>query len=111
MVGDPVTLHTDITEIQENQLIRWKFADSKRHNRAEFTVITEWDKTNNEEHFYNEERFNDHLKLDHNTGSLSITNVTPQLYGHYKLHIISEGQKISKTFNVVAYVSWLSLLK
>ncbi|XP_039538316.1 SLAM family member 5-like [Pimephales promelas] len=104
MVGDPVTLHTDITEIQENQLIRWKFADSKRHNRAEFTIITEWDKTNNEEHFYNEERFKDHLQLDHNTGSLSITNVTPQLYGHYKLHIISEGQKISKTFNVVAYV-------
>uniref|UniRef100_A0A8C2JAN3 Ig-like domain-containing protein n=1 Tax=Cyprinus carpio TaxID=7962 RepID=A0A8C2JAN3_CYPCA len=29
MVGETVTLHTDVTEIQEDELIRWKFADSK----------------------------------------------------------------------------------
>ncbi|CAM4661310.1 unnamed protein product [Leuciscus chuanchicus] len=103
-VGQPVTLHTNITEIKENQRIRWKFADSKECSCAEFTVIAKWDKTHDEEYLYNEERFKDHLKLDHKTGSLTITNITPNLDGHYKLHITSETQKISKTFSVVALV-------
>ncbi|XP_077081398.1 uncharacterized protein LOC143735207 isoform X2 [Siphateles boraxobius] len=111
MIGEPVTLQTDITEIQENQLILWKFADSKEYNRAEFTVIAKLDKTHDEEYLYNEERFKDRLKLDHNSGSLTITNITPQLYGHYKLHISSERQKISKTFNVVTHVQIKRALK
>ncbi|XP_051764534.1 uncharacterized protein LOC127520461 isoform X2 [Ctenopharyngodon idella] len=104
MVGQSLTLHTDVTEIQENELICWKFADSKGCHCAEFVVIAKWDKTNNEEYLYNEERFKDRLKLDHKTGSLTITKVIPKHYGHYKLHITSNGQIISKTFNVVAHV-------
>ncbi|XP_067252780.1 uncharacterized protein [Chanodichthys erythropterus] len=104
MVGQSLTLNTDVTKIQENERIRWKFADSKGCNSTEFVVIAKWDKTNNEEYLYNEERFKDRLKLDHNTGSLTITKVIPKHYGHYKLHITSDGQKISKTFNVVPHV-------
>ncbi|XP_016107281.1 uncharacterized protein [Sinocyclocheilus grahami] len=104
MVGETVTLHTDVTEIQENELICWKFADSKVYELAEFFVIAKWDKTNNEEYLHDDKKFKDSLHLDHNTGSLIITNVTPKHYGHYKLHITSEGRKISKTFNLVAHV-------
>ncbi|XP_050950254.1 uncharacterized protein LOC127153278 isoform X6 [Labeo rohita] len=104
MEGQTVTLHTDVTKIQENELVRWKFADSKLYKLAEFFVIAKWDKTNNEEYLHDEEKFKDRLQLDHNTGSLTITNITPEHYGHYKLHITSEGQKISKTFNLVAHV-------
>uniref|UniRef100_A0A672MA82 Ig-like domain-containing protein n=1 Tax=Sinocyclocheilus grahami TaxID=75366 RepID=A0A672MA82_SINGR len=109
MVGETVTLHTDVTEIQENELICWKFADSKVYELAEFFVIAKWDKTNNEEYLHDDKKFKDSLHLDHNTGSLIITNVTPKHYGHYKLHITSEGRKISKTFNLVAHVSMSSL--
>ncbi|XP_067252779.1 uncharacterized protein [Chanodichthys erythropterus] len=94
-VGNSVTLNTEITEIQEDEVIEWRFANSKGNNRTEFAVIAEWNKTNNEEYLYNEEIFKDCLKLDHNTGSLTITNITPEHYGHYKLHIINEGHNIS----------------
>uniref|UniRef100_A0A8C2JBH7 Ig-like domain-containing protein n=1 Tax=Cyprinus carpio TaxID=7962 RepID=A0A8C2JBH7_CYPCA len=103
MVGETVTLHTDVTEIQEDELIRWKFADSKVCKLAEFFVIAKWDKTNNEEYLHDDNKFKDRLHLDHDTGSLVITNITPKHYGHYKLHITSEGQKISKTFNLIAH--------
>uniref|UniRef100_A0A8C1T3M1 Uncharacterized protein n=1 Tax=Cyprinus carpio TaxID=7962 RepID=A0A8C1T3M1_CYPCA len=84
MRGQSVTLHTDLTEIEENELIWWKFADSSVNKEAEFSVIAKWDKTNNEENLCNEERFRDRLHLDHNTGSLTITNITNELCGHYK---------------------------
>ncbi|XP_052446725.1 SLAM family member 5-like isoform X1 [Carassius gibelio] len=103
MVGERVTLHTDLTEIKEDELIRWKFADSKIYKFAEFFVIAKWDKTNNEEYLHDDHKFKDRLHLDHNTGSLIITNITPKHYGHYKLHITSEGRDISKTFNLVAH--------
>ncbi|XP_067252787.1 CD48 antigen-like isoform X4 [Chanodichthys erythropterus] len=103
--GESLTLYTDVTEIQENERICWKFADSEERHCAEFVVIAKWDKPNNEEYLYNEERFKDCLKLDHKTGSLTISNITPKHYGHYKLQITCDGQNISKTFSVVAYVS------
>lgn len=108
MVGQSFTLPTVVSEIQENERIRWKFACSKGFNSTEFVVIAKWDKTNDKEYLYNEERFKDCLKLDHKTGSLTITKVTPEHYGYYKLQITSDGKKISKTFNVVAHVSILS---
>ncbi|KTF87717.1 hypothetical protein cypCar_00004768 [Cyprinus carpio] len=80
MVGETVTLHDNVTEIQEDELIRWKFAKSRECNQAEFYAIAKWNKTNNEENLYNEERFGDRLHLHHNTGSLTITNITPEHY-------------------------------
>ncbi|XP_042604894.1 uncharacterized protein LOC122141469 [Cyprinus carpio] len=85
MRGQSVTLHTDLTEIEENELIWWKFADSSVNKEAEFSVIAKWDKTNNKENLCNEERFRDRLHLHHNTGSLTITNITDEHYGNKKL--------------------------
>ncbi|KAK7136628.1 hypothetical protein R3I93_016846 [Phoxinus phoxinus] len=104
MEGQPVTLHTADPEIQGMEEMCWKFADSKKHN-AKFAVIATLNKTNNEELPCNRtiQKFKDRLKLDLNTGSLTITNVTPKLCGHYKLHITSGGQMIIHTF-IVAHV-------
>ncbi len=109
-VGESVTLETEITEIHESEQIMWKFANSELLIKAEFVVIAKWDKTNDEEYLNNEERFKDRLHMNHNTGSLTITNITPERYGHYKLQITSERWNISETFNVVAPVSRLSPL-
>ncbi|XP_058617602.1 SLAM family member 9-like [Onychostoma macrolepis] len=46
-----------------------------------------------------DERFRDRLKLDNQTGSLSITNITTQHAGV----IISGAQRLSKTFSVSVY--------
>ncbi|XP_056095301.1 uncharacterized protein LOC130073750 [Rhinichthys klamathensis goyatoka] len=104
MEGQSVTLHTDDAEIQGMDMIWWKFADSKKHN-AKFVVIATLNKTNNDELPFNKKilKFKDSLKLDHNSGSLSITNITAKLCGHYKLHITSEGHMSIHTF-IVAHV-------
>ncbi len=68
--GDSVTLNTNITEIPEEDDILWKFGAEKsliaQINRADGIINT-----------CNDRRFRDRLKLDDQTGSLSIT--TPQL--------------------------------
>ncbi|XP_039538308.1 SLAM family member 5-like isoform X4 [Pimephales promelas] len=101
MEGQSVTLHTDDAEIQGMDTILWKFADYKNHD-AKFVVIATLNKTNNEELPYNTNilKFKDSLKLDLNSGSLSITNITAKLCGHYKLHISREGQMSIHTFIV-----------
>ncbi|XP_067270811.1 hepatic and glial cell adhesion molecule-like [Pseudorasbora parva] len=102
MEGEPITLHNNDTEIEEMEMIWWKFASSKERNCAKFVVIATLSKTNNEEDPHNKRilQFKDSLKLDQNTGSLTITKITPKHYGHYKLHITSKGQMIVHTFRV-----------
>uniref|UniRef100_A0A673GI16 Ig-like domain-containing protein n=1 Tax=Sinocyclocheilus rhinocerous TaxID=307959 RepID=A0A673GI16_9TELE len=95
MEGDSVTLNTDVTEIHEDDEIMWNFGDEKsliaQINRASKNFFT-----------YNDERFRDRLKLDNQTGSLTITNITTQHAGLYKLQIIA-AKLSSKTFSVSVY--------
>uniref|UniRef100_A0A673J1M7 Ig-like domain-containing protein n=1 Tax=Sinocyclocheilus rhinocerous TaxID=307959 RepID=A0A673J1M7_9TELE len=98
MEGDSVTLNTEVTEIREDDDILWKFgadnsllAESSREKQIFSTSDDVLDG-----------RFRDRLRLDHQTGSLTITNITSEHAGLYKLDIIGVKWS-SKTFSVSVY--------
>ncbi|XP_065099409.1 uncharacterized protein [Paramisgurnus dabryanus] len=95
MVGDSVTLHTDITEIQTNDLIDWRFGENEKRiaqiNR-EANLISVYDDVL-------DGRFRDRLKLNTETGDLTITNINTQHTGDYKLEF-SRVRITRKTFRV-----------
>uniref|UniRef100_A0A672NTZ0 Ig-like domain-containing protein n=1 Tax=Sinocyclocheilus grahami TaxID=75366 RepID=A0A672NTZ0_SINGR len=96
MEGHSVTLNTDLTEMREDDDILWKFG-------AENSLIAQINRENQIFFTYDDvpdERFRDRLKLDNQTGSLTITNTTSEHAGLYKLEII--GVK-TKTFSVSVY--------
>ncbi len=96
MEGDSVLLRTDVTEIQHDDIL-WKFG-------AEKSLIA---KINREKQILPtsdvlDGRFRDRLKLDNQTGSLTITNITTEHAGCYELEIIG-AKWSSKTFSVSVY--------
>ncbi len=93
MEGDSVTLNTGVTEIHENDDVLWKYGD-KNYQIAKIKKkkhISTFNDTDG--------RFTDRLKMDNQTGSLTITNTTTEHAGVYKLDIIGT-KKSSKTFSV-----------
>uniref|UniRef100_A0A8C1ZWE4 Ig-like domain-containing protein n=1 Tax=Cyprinus carpio TaxID=7962 RepID=A0A8C1ZWE4_CYPCA len=92
MEGDSVTLHTDVTKIQEDEDILWKFGNEK-------SLIAQ---IKREKQIFPDERFRDRLKLDRQTGSLIITNITTQQAGLYEVKI-SGAKRTTKTFSVSVY--------
>ncbi|XP_057181504.1 natural killer cell receptor 2B4-like isoform X2 [Triplophysa rosa] len=96
MEGDSVTLHTHLTHIQTQDYIRWRFG-------AQETNIAEIYKQSIDM-FDSNKTFGDRLKLDSQTGSLTITNITITDSGLYKLTVISLTGTSYKTFNVTVYV-------
>nr|XP_055073159.1 uncharacterized protein LOC129453124 isoform X2 [Misgurnus anguillicaudatus] len=106
---ESVTLHTGITTVKEDEEIEWKFAESRVIGQVQFKVIVLRTKTPDGEFlFSNDERFKDRLQLDNQTGSLTITNMTTEDNGHYKL-LISK-KEVLKTFNV-AVIKRVSTIK
>ncbi|XP_016363071.1 uncharacterized protein LOC107704610, partial [Sinocyclocheilus anshuiensis] len=84
MEGDSVTLHTDVETNQQGRM-RWYFngiylAEISK-DISEICTDVQCNKGT--------ERFRDRLKLDHQTGSLTITNITATASGLYQLQIIS----------------------
>uniref|UniRef100_A0A8C1YDT8 Ig-like domain-containing protein n=1 Tax=Cyprinus carpio TaxID=7962 RepID=A0A8C1YDT8_CYPCA len=102
MEGDSVTLNT-VNEIREDDDdILWKFG-------AENSLIA---KIKKQQQIFStfdvpDGRFRDRLKLDNQTGSLTITNITTQHAGDYQLEI-SGAKKSSKTFSVSVYAPLLT---
>ncbi len=92
MEGDSVTLNTDLTEIQTDDLITWRFGHNSmliaKLNRAFISLYDVFDG-----------RFRDRLKLDH-TGSLTITNTSTSDSGLYTVNI-SGSREIRYRFNVI----------
>ncbi|XDV23529.1 hypothetical protein PO909_028073 [Leuciscus waleckii] len=98
MEGDSVTLHTDV-ETNQQEKIKWFFNNTRI---AQITVDQSkicTDVQCNE----GTERFRDRLKLDHQTGSLTITNITNTDSGVYQLQIISSNTVIGKIFSVTVH--------
>ncbi|XP_065099403.1 uncharacterized protein [Paramisgurnus dabryanus] len=94
MEGDSVTLHTDITEIQRDDLLNWIFNkdDYIAQINNKVNLISIYDDVL-------DGRFRDRLQVNNQTGDLTITNITTQHTGDYHLEI--NGEKITgQTFSV-----------
>uniref|UniRef100_A0A9J7Y6M0 Ig-like domain-containing protein n=1 Tax=Cyprinus carpio carpio TaxID=630221 RepID=A0A9J7Y6M0_CYPCA len=92
--GESVLLHSDVTEIREDDDMLWTFG-------KEDSLIA---KINREEQIFSifdvpDGRFSDRLKLDDTTGSLTITNITTQHAGLYQLDVFG-AEHSSKVFSV-----------
>ncbi|XP_052445048.1 uncharacterized protein LOC127986823 isoform X2 [Carassius gibelio] len=92
MEGDSVTLHTDDTEVPRHSKIIWKFDDE---------IIAKMNEADGNPSTYDGPGaiFKDRLKLDKQTGSLTITNIRPEHIGYYSVDIRSTDAKL-KTFQV-----------
>nr|XP_055074161.1 natural killer cell receptor 2B4-like [Misgurnus anguillicaudatus] len=91
--GDSVTLHTGITGIKRDDLILWMFV-SQETRIAQIYMKDIW---------YMKEIFGDRLKLDSETGSLTITNIRITHTGLYKLQIFRKTETKFKRFSVIVY--------
>ncbi len=95
MEGDSVTLLTGIKKNQEDR-IRWYCNDTRIAQINGDPSKTCTDVQCNK----GTERFRDRLKLDHQTGSLTIMNITTTDSGLYQLKIFSSSSISEKTFSV-----------
>jgi len=92
MEGDSVTLHTNVQSNQEKNII-WYFNEMRiTQISGGLRNICTVDQC--------KERFRDRLKLDHQTGSLTIMNITNTHSGLYKLAIINSRTIIMKKFQI-----------
>uniref|UniRef100_A0A673HUQ8 Ig-like domain-containing protein n=1 Tax=Sinocyclocheilus rhinocerous TaxID=307959 RepID=A0A673HUQ8_9TELE len=88
-LGESVSLNSDLTEIQRDDEITWKF---------ENIMIAKIYGKDNKSRFYEDSsdgRFRDRLKLDHQTGSLSITNTRTTDSGLYEVTSKSSGTPLN----------------
>uniref|UniRef100_A0A672M6F0 Ig-like domain-containing protein n=1 Tax=Sinocyclocheilus grahami TaxID=75366 RepID=A0A672M6F0_SINGR len=96
--GDSVTLDSGVTDKQSDNLITWNF-------KTNGPLIAKIDQAANDISIIDDgpdKRFRDRLKVDHQTGSLTITNITTQHAGVYQV-TISSKIKIIYRFNVTVY--------
>ncbi len=95
MVGDSVTLNTDVTEVPNDTKIIWRFGDE---------IIARMNEADGKPSIYYgpDALFRDRLKLDKQTGSLTITNIRTEHIGRYSVDIKSEDAKL-KTFRVIVH--------
>ncbi|XP_073721359.1 SLAM family member 5-like [Misgurnus anguillicaudatus] len=96
--GDSVTLQSNITKLQTDDLILWQFGLNK-------TLIARINGVAKDISIYDDVldgRFRDRLQVKNQTGDLIITDITTQHTGLYNI-IISGKQKISYVFNVIVY--------
>ncbi|XP_039522250.1 uncharacterized protein LOC120475660 isoform X2 [Pimephales promelas] len=89
MEGESVTLNADV-EVQRDDLIVWRFGD-RGILLAKIDVETKETSLNDDD-----ERFRDRLKIDHQTGTLTIKNTRTEHSGLYELQI--RGRESSQRF-------------
>ncbi|KAL0161089.1 hypothetical protein M9458_044814, partial [Cirrhinus mrigala] len=92
--GESVTLQTDVTELRGKELIVWRFGEEGK-------LIAKHDiEAKSPPSYDTDGRVIDRLKLDHQTGSLIITNSRTADSGLYKVKISSNKQTLYKRFTV-----------
>uniref|UniRef100_A0A8C1PIW5 Immunoglobulin domain-containing protein n=1 Tax=Cyprinus carpio TaxID=7962 RepID=A0A8C1PIW5_CYPCA len=96
MEGDSVTLHTDVSKPQQER-IKWYFNDTcVAEMNGDLSKICENDQCHDDK-----ESLRDGISLDHQTGSLTITNIRTTHSGVYKLQIMNNSSSIrEKIFSV-----------
>uniref|UniRef100_A0A8C1PUM9 Immunoglobulin domain-containing protein n=1 Tax=Cyprinus carpio TaxID=7962 RepID=A0A8C1PUM9_CYPCA len=107
LVKDTVTLYTDLTDIQRDDVLRWRFGQQK-------SPVAEINRTAD---IFNtcddvlDGKFRDRLKLDHQTGSLNITDTRTTDSGLYEVEIISTRSRytIHHTQSFIVTVSGESI--
>ncbi len=93
--GESVTLEIDVNTVKTDDQIQWRFG----HN----ILIALLNRENGLRTVYEEVldgRFRDRLKLDHQIGSLTITDTRTTDSGLYEVKIISSTQTHLNTFNL-----------
>ncbi|XP_059426013.1 SLAM family member 9-like isoform X1 [Carassius carassius] len=97
--GESVDLQTHVTELQTRDLITWTFGHSTTCialiNKEEGTVSTYDDVLDG--------KFRNRLKLDHQTGSLTITNTRNTDSGLYTVNIKGTNTTTTYRFNLTVY--------
>ncbi len=96
--GDSVTLKSDITEIMDGDQIQWMYMNEN----ALIAVISQ---RGGRMTVYDDVlggRFRDRLKMDNQTGSLTITNTIAEHSGRYVLWIFGPKEPV-KAFSVSVY--------
>jgi len=96
--GDCAKLNTDVNKLHRDALILWMFGPKDN-------LIAKADIENERTSTYDGAggRFRDRLELDHQTGSLIITNTTNTDSGLYKLKIISSRETKYTQFRVTVH--------
>ncbi|XP_016107370.1 uncharacterized protein [Sinocyclocheilus grahami] len=99
--GDPVALH--VPQLYGDELIVWRFGEEGK-------LLAKHDIEAKSSPLYDEtdERFRDRFKLDHQSGSLIITNTRTTDSGLYTVKISSNKQTLYKRFTVTVSVPGLS---
>ncbi|XP_056614081.1 uncharacterized protein LOC130429506 isoform X1 [Triplophysa dalaica] len=94
MEGHSVTLHTDFTDIQTDDKTEWRFKNIRISRIKRSFNINPL--------YYNDETeiFRDKLKMNNQTGDLTITHITSQHSGLYQLEIIAGDKRTIKSFNI-----------
>uniref|UniRef100_A0A8C1LCT1 Immunoglobulin domain-containing protein n=1 Tax=Cyprinus carpio TaxID=7962 RepID=A0A8C1LCT1_CYPCA len=96
--GDSVTINSGLTEIMDNEEIQWAYMKEN----ALITVINKQADSMTVFDDVLDGRFRDRLKLNNQTGSLTITNITPEHTGRYVLLILGPKESL-KAFSVSVY--------
>ncbi|XP_036438991.1 CD48 antigen-like [Colossoma macropomum] len=84
--GNTVTIHTGLTGVQSDAQILWFYGPENKKIVNSLVIKGET------KPFYDSERFRDRLQLNRNSGSLTITNISREDSGVYKLQIITENR-------------------
>ncbi|XP_036420133.1 uncharacterized protein LOC118803752 [Colossoma macropomum] len=96
--GNTVTIHTGLTGVQSDAHILWFYRSENLDTKIVISLVFKGE-TNTE---YPSERFRDRLQLNRTSGSLTITNISREDSGVYKLHIIT-GMSSVWSFSVDVY--------